>query len=58
LGGLSPPVGMLAFITSSISRTPVHLVFRQLLPFIGILLIALILITYVPFISLGLGRLF
>jgi len=58
LGGLSPPVGMLAFITSSISRTPTHLVFQSLLPFVGILLIALMLITYVPGISLGLGKLF
>ena len=58
LGGLSPPVGMLAFITSSISGTPVHHVFRHLLPFIGILLIALLLITYIPMISLGLGRMF
>ena len=58
LGGLSPPVGMLAFITSTISGTPVHHVFRHLLPFIGILLVALLLITYIPIISLGLGRLF
>jgi len=58
LGGLSPPVGMLAFVTSSISGTPVHQVFRHLLPFIGILLIALLLITYIPVISLGLGQIF
>lgn len=56
IGGLSPPVGMLAFITSSVSGTPVHEVFRHLLPFIAVLLIALGLITYIPFISLGLGE--
>lgn len=57
LGGLTPPVGMLAFITSSVSKTPVHAVFRQLLPFLAVLLIALALITYIPAISLGLGQL-
>lgn len=57
IGGLSPPVGMLAFITSSVSGTPVHHVFQNLLPFIGILLVALALITFIPGISLGLGHL-
>ncbi len=57
LGGLTPPVGMLAYITSSVSGTSVHAVFRHLLPFIGVLLIALALITYVPEVSLGLGQL-
>ena len=57
LGGLTPPVGMLAFITSSVSKTPVHAVFRQLLPFLTVLLTALALITYIPAISLGLGQL-
>ncbi|MFY9210745.1 MAG: TRAP transporter large permease subunit [Aestuariivita sp.] len=57
IGGLSPPVGMLAFITSSVSGTPVHHVFQSLLPFIGILLVALALITFIPGISLGLGQL-
>ncbi|MCC6000421.1 MAG: TRAP transporter large permease subunit [Pararhodobacter sp.] len=57
LGGLTPPVGMLAFITSNVTGTPVHLVFRNILPFLGALLVALGLITALPGISLGLGRL-
>lgn len=58
LGGLTPPVGMLAFITSTLTRTPVHSVFRELLPFVGVLILALMLITYVPGIALGPSRLF
>jgi len=58
LGGLTPPVGMLAFITSTMTRTPVHSVFRQLLPFLAVLILALMLITYVPGIALGPSRLF
>lgn len=57
IGGLSPPVGMLAFITSSVSGTPAHHVFQSLLPFVGILLLALAVITFVPGVSLGLGQL-
>lgn len=58
LGGLTPPVGMLAFITSAVSRTPVHEVFRSMYPLLGALLVALLIVTYVPSVSLGLGQLF
>lgn len=57
IGGLTPPVGMLAFITSSVSRTPVHQIFRALLPFLAVLTVALMLITYIPWISIGIGHL-
>ena len=58
LGGLTPPVGMLAFITSTVSKTPVHEVFRAMYPLLGALLVALLVVTYVPGVSLGLGWLF
>ena len=55
LGGLTPPVGMLAFITSSISGTPVHDVFRAMGPLLATLIAALLVISFVPAVSLGLG---
>lgn len=55
LGGLTPPVGMLAFITGTISHTPVHQVFHAMLPLLGALVGALLVVTYVPAVSLGLG---
>ena len=58
LGGLTPPVGMLVFITGTISKTPVHEVFKAMAPLLGALVAALMLITYIPGISLGLGWLF
>ena len=58
LGGLTPPVGMLVFITSTVSKTPVHEVFRAMYPLLGALLAALLIVTYVPTVSLGLGQLF
>ena len=58
LGGLTPPVGMLAFITGAMSNTPVHQVFAALVPFIAVLVLAVTVITFVPALSLGLGAIF
>jgi tripartite ATP-independent transporter DctM subunit len=54
IGGLTPPVGILAYIVSTVARLPVVEVFSALTPFLVALLIALALITYVPAISMGL----
>jgi C4-dicarboxylate transporter, DctM subunit len=54
LGGLTPPVGMLAFVTASVTGTPVHRVFRALLPFLAMLILALLIVTLVPAVSTGL----
>jgi tripartite ATP-independent transporter DctM subunit len=54
IGGLSPPVGILAFIVATVARLEVTDVFRALWPLIMALLCALALITYVPAVSLGL----
>ncbi|MBL4758368.1 MAG: TRAP transporter large permease subunit [Rhizobiales bacterium] len=55
LGGLTPPVGMLVFITSTISKTPVHEIFKAMYPFFAALIVALLAVTFIPAISLGLG---
>lgn len=55
MGGLTPPVGMLVFVTGTISRTPVHQIFKAMYPFFVALIVALLVVTYVPAISLGLG---
>ena len=52
MGGITPPVGVLVFITATITRTPVHLVFRETGPLLVALLIGLALITYIPAITL------
>src|SRR5699024_10546642 len=57
LGGLPPPVGMLAFVTATITETPVHQIFRALLPLLAALLIGVLLVTYWPGLSLGLPAL-
>jgi tripartite ATP-independent transporter DctM subunit len=54
IGYLTPPVGLNLFISSLRFGRPVFSVVRATLPYIGILLAALLLITYVPDLSLWL----
>jgi len=58
LGGLTPPYGLLVFIPSAITRTPVQATFRAVMPLFLVLVLALALITYVPSISLAFVRAF
>ena len=51
IGHLTPPVGMNLFISSIRFNKHVMTLFRSSLIFIGLLLIALMLITYVPGLS-------
>ncbi len=53
LGGLTPPYGLLVFIPSAITGTPVQATFRAAIPFFLILLFGLMLITNIPWISMG-----
>ena len=48
LGVITPPVGMNLYAISAISRTPTAEVLRGTLPFMLIMLVALLLFTYVP----------
>lgn len=56
IGGLTPPMGMLVYVASSVARVPAHEVFRAVLPFLAALLVGLVLINAVPAIALGLVR--
>ena len=56
IGYLTPPVGMNLFISSMKFDRSVLLLYRSVLLFIGLLLIALVLVTYVPELSLWLPR--
>lgn len=48
IGGVTPPFGTLMFLTCSIIRIPISEFIKEALPFIGVLLAVLFLITYVP----------
>jgi len=51
IGMITPPVGLNLFVTSGVARMPMMSVVRAALPFLGVLFVFLILITYVPIIS-------
>ena len=57
IGGITPPFGVLVFVTSSITRTPTAAVFRECLPFLVTLILGLLLITFVPAIPMALVHL-
>ena len=48
VGMCTPPYGVLCFITSSLGKTPVQSVFKEVIPMVAMLLIVLLLITYIP----------
>lgn len=54
IGTITPPMGVNLFALSSIARLPVGEVFRETLPFLAVLLGGLVLITFVPALSLWL----
>lgn len=52
IGYTTPPVGINLFIASQRFNKPIHMLFRASLPFLGIMLVWLIILTYVPSLSL------
>ena len=56
IGYLTPPIGMNLFISSMKFDKSIILLYRSVLLFIGLLLIALILVTYIPELSLWLPQ--
>ncbi len=48
IGLLTPPFGLLLFVSSKISKLPVHKVINAIWPFLIPLVVVLILITYIP----------
>ena len=51
VGMITPPVGLNLFVAMAISKMSLQEVFKACLPLIGLMLIALIIITYVPWLS-------
>lgn len=57
IGLLTPPVGFVLYVLSSAAKAPVYRVFRYIAPWIIPLLIALVLITFIPGITMWLPKL-
>lgn len=56
IGLSTPPFGMLLYITSGISGTPLKSVIKEILPMLCAMLVVLIIITYIPDVVLFLPR--
>ena len=54
IGLLTPPVGLVLFVLSSVANVPVHRVIKGVLPFFIPMIITLLVITFVPALSLWL----
>jgi tripartite ATP-independent transporter DctM subunit len=57
-GLVTPPYGLLLFMMTKVSDVPLRDITREVLPFLGVMFIALMIITYVPDFVLFLPRLF
>ena len=58
IGICTPPVGTLLFVGSGVAKVPVTQVIKPLLPFLAIMVVVLMLISYIPEISMFLPSLF
>ncbi|MBR1918588.1 MAG: TRAP transporter large permease [Spirochaetales bacterium] len=58
IGLLTPPVGAVLFIGSAVGKTPMEKVVKATLPFYGCMILALLLVSFIPEISLLLPRIF
>ncbi|MBN9408104.1 MAG: TRAP transporter large permease [Burkholderiales bacterium] len=56
IGLITPPVGTVLFVGSAVAKLPIETVVKALLPFFVLMAIDLMLITYLPAISLWLPR--
>jgi len=57
IGMITPPVGLNLFVTSGVAGMPMMRVVRAALPFLAVLFVFLIMVTYIPAISIWLPTL-
>jgi len=58
IGLCTPPVGTVLFVGCGVGKTTIAHVTRSMLPFFAVMVIVLLLITYLPELSLWLPRIF
>jgi tripartite ATP-independent transporter DctM subunit len=58
IGLATPPYGLLLFVVTSITRSPISATIRHLLPFLAIMIVGLAMITFVEDVVLWLPRLY
>ncbi len=58
IGLITPPYGILLFVINAVTRIPLAEIIREVLPFLAVLLVALMVLILVPDVTLWLPRMF
>jgi len=58
IGLITPPVGMVLFVTSNVAKISLTRMFKAIMPFVAVEILVLLLITYVPFLTTFVPKLF
>jgi TRAP-type C4-dicarboxylate transport system permease large subunit len=58
IGLITPPYGILLFVINAVTRIPLSEIIREIWPFLGVLLVALLALVLIPGIVLFLPRVF
>jgi TRAP-type C4-dicarboxylate transport system permease large subunit len=56
LGLATPPMGLVLFVTSSVSGVRIESIVRAMLPFLAMEILVLFLVTFIPALTLALPR--
>ena len=56
IGLCHPPVGAILFVGCAVGRVTIEQVVREIWPFYGVMFLVLMLVTYIPSVSLWLPR--
>jgi TRAP-type C4-dicarboxylate transport system permease large subunit len=57
-GNITPPVGIVLFATQAVGKVKMESLVKELMPFLMIKIVIILVITYIPFCTLWLPRLF
>jgi tripartite ATP-independent transporter DctM subunit len=58
LGNITPPVGIVLFATQAVGKVKMESLVKELMPFLMVKVVIILVVTYVPFCTLWLPRLF
>lgn len=58
IGLITPPVGMVLFVTSNVAKISLTRMFKSIMPFVVVEILVLFMITYIPFLSTFVPKLF
>jgi len=58
IGTITPPVGILLYLTCAMTKTPINETLRYITPFVLAMLLVVLLVAYVPWFALFVPRLF